>query len=111
MSISDLERRLDDSQREQTRLQTLSGRILQDLARLERQKVDTVAAMRRKAEQEIAVMESKLQREVDDMRSDLTRTETRLRSNNVTVLNAQRELENARRNTDPNSPANRRLRA
>lgn len=111
MSIQDLERRLEEEIRERTRLQMLNGRLLQDLARLERVKVDTIAAMRQKAEQEIATLETKMAREIDDTRKDLNRAETMLRSNNIMVLNAERELENARKNENPNAATNRRRHA
>ncbi len=102
MSIPDIERRLEESQRERSRLQMINGRLLQDIARLDRIRIDTVAELRRKSEQEIAEINDKLQRQIDDSRKDLNRNESLLRSTNVMVLNAERELDNARRNEKPN---------
>jgi hypothetical protein len=98
MSIEDLERRLSDAQREHTRLQMISTKLIGELAQLERRRVETVTTMRRKAEQEIADIQKKFDREIDDTRKEYERTSTLLKTNNVTLLNAERELDNLKQN-------------
>ncbi len=108
MSTHDIERRLDESQRERSRLQMINGRLLQDIARLERMRIDTVSELRRKSEAEIDAIDKKMLREIEDARKDLTRTEHMLQSSNILVLNAERELENSRKNDGSNSHMSRR---
>ena len=108
MSIPDIQRRLEEAQRERTRLEMSSGRVLQELSRLERTKIDTISEMRKEYEKEVAIIEGKMNKEIDEMRKDHDRTVMPLRSNNIMVLNAERELENARKNENPSAVSNRR---
>lgn len=108
MALNDIQRRLDDALREKTRLEMISGRLLQELARLERNRIDTITALRQKTETEIQTLDVKLKREIDDLKKDHDRTNSLLRSNKIMVLNAERELDNAQKNENPNAASNRR---
>lgn len=98
MAIPDIERRLQEALREKSRLEMMSGRMLQDLARLERNRIDAIEAIRKKCEADIEALEAKLSREINDTKKGHDRAEALLRSNTIMVMNAERELDNAKKN-------------
>lgn len=93
------EQRLEEAIRERTRLQTLNMNLIREIADLERERVQVASEMRQKAEREIHNFEQKIDQEINKRKKDQHRYENLMRSNDMSILNLQRELDNARHNS------------
>jgi hypothetical protein len=90
------ERRLEEAQYEENRLQTIGSKLLKELSDAERRRIDTVTKIRTKAEQEIALFEKKSLQEIAELKKELQRNDNLTKSNHMTKLNLERELTNKR---------------
>jgi uncharacterized membrane protein YjjP (DUF1212 family) len=93
------ERRLEEAIRERTRLQTLNMNLIRDISEMERERVSTASEIRQKAEREIHDYEQKVDRELDKLKKEQHRYDNLLRSNEMGILNLERELDSIRHNS------------
>ncbi|MCA9361057.1 hypothetical protein KC845_00715 [Candidatus Kaiserbacteria bacterium] len=91
------DKRLAEAERERTRLQNLNVKLIQEISLAQKNKINVVAEIRRKAENDIHEFERKADRDIEKLEHDQKRLENLLRSNNITIMNLEREMENKRR--------------
>ncbi len=90
------ERRHEEATYEQTRLQTIGAKLMQELSEAQREHLSTVASIRQKAEQEIALYEKKAKINIASIEKNLNKNDSLLKSVRMTLLNLERELNNKR---------------